>query len=289
MSRNIDTFGMTVDELLSLDQAAINSLDERNLSHAVRTLALAANKRVNRLQQYAQKNKRDGKYVEKAGGPGVDFTALYAASERKKVEGSRDYEYGKIRKFGMGRSKITSEKTQDYKDEFTRAANFLRAKSTTVKGAIELRKQKEIALFGETREQAAKRQIKKGMTKKQRQKIRREIQKNFSDLTKDVYSEYNKFKEEEQLEGYYDYQRGKRNLRSLGEKMREKQPRLKDLIDQGVNPEDAKEQIASEARQAVSEENTDVYEEKERQEQKELHDLLSDEDDYMGLFDDENR
>ena len=276
----INTFGMTVEQLLDLDQAAIDSLDERNLSHAVRTLALAANKRVNRLRQYAQKNKRDGKYVEKAGGPGVDFNALYAVSERKKIGTDGEYEYGKIRKFGMGRTKITPEKVDDYKTEFTRASNFLRAKSSKVKGAIELRKKKEKALFGKTREDEIKKKIKKGMTKKERNKIRRETQKEFSDLMSDVYSEYNRFKEEEALEGMYDVKKGKRYLKKIGKKMMS-----------GMSGE--------QARQDLSGEVTTTYEEKRKKQNEELQNaiqsaqeepLFADEKEtYMGLFDDENK
>ena len=292
---NIDTFGMTVEELLKLDADAIRSLDERNLSHAVRTLSLAANKRINRLTQYTKKNAKIGEYVEKAGGPGLDFTALYAVSERKKKGIDGEYEYGKIRRFGMGRTPIKTEQMGDYRTEFNRAANFLRAKSSTVAGAKKLRKEKERALFGETREEAYKKQVKKGMTKRQKTTLKKEIQKNFEDLLDDTYTEYNKMKEEDQQEGKYKKTQGRKNLRSLGDKIRASQIRIDELIKKGLSPEAAKDQVYGEAKQAVMAENTISYEERRRQENEQMQAAIKDElgnlfeeDNYNGLFDDEN-
>ena len=46
---------MTVDQILDLGDEILSSLKERDMSRALRTVALAANKRIKRLLKYAKK------------------------------------------------------------------------------------------------------------------------------------------------------------------------------------------------------------------------------------------
>ena len=79
------TEGMTINEIMALGDDTLRTFSARDMSRAVRTLALAANKRAKRLSQYGYK--RGGKWVEKKGGPGVDFNALYGMTSKFGVKG----------------------------------------------------------------------------------------------------------------------------------------------------------------------------------------------------------
>ena len=85
MAEPFYTDGMSVSQILALGDDVLSKLDRRELSRALRTVALAANKRLDRLTQYAYR--RHGKYVEKLDGPGLDLNLLN--------------HYGKTR-FGVG-------------------------------------------------------------------------------------------------------------------------------------------------------------------------------------------
>ena len=181
------TDGMTVAQILNMGDDQLSRLNKRELSRALRTVSLAANKRIGRLLSKADIVKNDMgdiKYVDKSG-KGIDFEALY-------------YTGGK--KFGMGKS---ADRNQIYK-EFARVRGFMNAKSTTIKGAIELRKKREKALFGKTHEDM-------GLTEAQTA--------NLNDFMGDVYSEFHKWKEEYEMQGGYDKQKGKRVLKMLARRM----------------------------------------------------------------------
>ena len=57
MKKPFKVEGLTVNEILSLGDDTLNSLNQRDMSRAVRTAALAANKRINRLLAQAKKTK----------------------------------------------------------------------------------------------------------------------------------------------------------------------------------------------------------------------------------------
>ena len=105
------TDNMTLNQIINLGHEILSKLNMRDLSRVLRTVALAANKHLNRQKQYTYK--RNGKYVEKKGSPGLD--ALYQT--------------------GKNRNQIY--------EEFSRARDFLNSESSTIKGAKELRKKKE--------------------------------------------------------------------------------------------------------------------------------------------------
>lgn len=184
------TDGMTVAQILKMGDDQLSRLNRRELSRALRTVSLAANKRIGRLLSKADvvtNEMGDIKYVDKSG-KGIDFEALY-------------YTGGK--KFGMGKS---ADRNQIYK-EFARVRGFMNAKSTTIKGAVELRKKREKALFGKTHEEM-------DLTEAQTA--------NLSDFMGDVYSEFHKWKEEYEMQGGYDKQKGKRVLKMLARRMHDK-------------------------------------------------------------------
>ena len=73
------TDNMTLNQIINLGHEILSKLNMRDLSRVLRTVALAANKHLNRQKQYTYK--RNGKYVEKKGSP---VLTLY--TRRAKIE-----------------------------------------------------------------------------------------------------------------------------------------------------------------------------------------------------------
>ena len=113
--------------------------------------------------------------------------------------------------------------------EFTRVRNFLGAKSTTIPGSVQLRQKKEMALFGETREQKMAKMLSEG---KSLEEITQMIESR-NDLMSDVYDAFHKWKEEYALEGSYTKDKGNQALAELGE-----------LMDNGISGEEAQARIS---------------------------------------------
>lgn len=127
MADSFFTDGMTVDDILNLDLQTINSLNKRDLSRALRTVSLAANKRVKRLKE----NRKD-----------IAEDALNWLSDQgysRKKFGSKNKSLNQMRK------------------EFFTAKQFMGMKTSKVRGAIQVRQGRESRIMGETREQAVSR------------------------------------------------------------------------------------------------------------------------------------
>lgn len=197
MAKPFYTDNMTVDEILSLGDDVLNKMDRRDLSRALRTVSLAANKRIQRLLNKAEvivdKKTGDITYKEK-GNQGISFDALY---------------FTKGKKFSAAKTK---DRNEIYK-EFAKVRRFMNAGSTTISGAIELRKKRERAVFGKTHEE-----LTKGMSKLDKAAA----VENLNELIGDVYKEFHKFKEEYQIQGGYTKEWGKRVIKMLARRMRDK-------------------------------------------------------------------
>ena len=184
----VDT--LTVNEIANLGDEVLNSLDKRELSRALRTMSLAANKRINRLQKNAEviTDSKGNVTYKDISGKGIDFEALY---------------YTKGKKFGLGRGKHS--RNEIYK-EFAKVRNFINAPSTTISGAIKLRQKRERALFSKTREQ-----LTEGLSEAEAELLVSDL----DSLMSDIYSEFHKWKEEYSMEGGYTKEQGKRVLKML--------------------------------------------------------------------------
>ena len=201
--------GMTVQEIIDLGDDEISRMNARDLSRALRTVSLAANKRIRRLEKKAEKHVNDFgdvQYVD-VSGQGIDFESLYAVGERK---------------FGLGKGK--HDRGDIYK-EFARVRNFMNSKSTTISGAIELRKKRERQLFGKTSEEMFE-----GVSAAERDLM----QANMKDMMSDIYSEYHRWREEYAIEGGYTKEKGRRVLKMFGRR----------VMDKGMSPEDARQDIS---------------------------------------------
>lgn len=202
--------GMTVSEILNLGDDTFNAMSRRDLSRALRTVALAANKRLKRLQDKAEisvNEHGDVTYTD-ISGLGIDFEALYFTGGKK---------------FGLGKGK---HKRSEIQKEFARVRGFMNAPSTTIAGAVELRKKRERQLFGQTRES-----LYANVAPAEAALIEAEMK----DVMTNIYSEFHRWKEEYQMEGGYNKELGKRVLRMFGRR----------VMDKGYSPEDARADIES--------------------------------------------
>ena len=213
------TEGMTIEEIMSLGDDTIRNLKARDISRAVRTLSLAANKRFNRMLNRADvKTNKKGKVTkiteraDKRGNvKGLDFNALYGYSSYIEAAGKGK----KVKPFGVTNVKVPKEDegyTGALKAEFTRVRNFLRAQSTTIEGAVELRKQKEVELFGVTREEWLDIMYEAGYSKDDLWRMVKERDQ----LMSDVYDTFHKWKEIYATLGTYDTKEGKKMLKEIG-------------------------------------------------------------------------
>lgn len=170
MAKKFFTEGMTVKGILSMDPRDIMKLDQREMSRALRTVSLAANKRIARLKQYAKKTPTG--YVPKGADTQIATDALNWVTKN-----------GKIRtKFGV---KSAGTRNQMLK-QFSTIKQFMGMKSSTVTGATALRREREKKLFGKTREQAGR-----GQSKRQKQKT----YAHFQQMNTKVWELYYKFME----------------------------------------------------------------------------------------------
>lgn len=158
---------MTVEEILTQPINFLNSLDEREMSRALRTAALAANKRLAKLKKYA--NLTSEGYRPTSSKKSIATDALNWVTQDGKLD----------RKFGVKSSK---DRNDMYK-QLGEIRQFMNMKSSTVSGAVQLRKTREEKIFGKTREKAA------------RGKDREAVYRTFDQNMRDMWSAYHKFME----------------------------------------------------------------------------------------------
>lgn len=149
---------MTVQEILDLKPNQISKLGKRELSRAVRTVALAANKRLNRLKEQAKKSpktsEQKGAYIpKKSASHKIALDALNWATKDGKSKGT----------FGVG-----DKSFNQLRAEMSRMSQFMGMKTSTIKGAKEVRKGREERILGtslEAYEKAAKKEYIKAVKK----------------------------------------------------------------------------------------------------------------------------
>lgn len=197
----------TVEQILSMGDDELNKTNQRQMSHMLRTVALAANKRIKRLENN-----------EKKGGIAAD--ALNAVRD----SGGRFYVGKKTRNQMLA--------------ELARAREFMNMKTSTVTGATDVRKNRERMLYGATREEIEKeRKKKKKKQDQEERKRKREFERqekkkekearkkgktytpreyvpkpkepenpvDYDQQLKEVFKAYRKFNEQNPNEGRKDY------------------------------------------------------------------------------------
>lgn len=193
MAKGFYTDGMTVDQILNLGVDVLNKLDERDMSRALRTVSLAANKRIDRLTQNAVL--RHNKFVEKKSAKHAISTDALNKLYDEAGQSS------KAMRFSVG------DKTRnEMYAELMRAKDFMQLKTSTVKGAEGVRKMRESRLFGTTREDVMKDAEKdykqrykaatgKKPTKKQVQKVKVEAFAKFQQESSNIWSRFRRIYE----------------------------------------------------------------------------------------------
>ena len=178
---------MNVQDILNLGDDQLNSMNEKELKQVTTILVSAANKRLKRMRSNVKyttvsdgKGGKKGKWVEKAGS-GVATDAFNYATR-----GKMNYQ-----KFSVA----GKDRNQTYK-EFARIRQFMSMKTSTVKGAKEVRRDREFLTFGYSREQ-----LLKGLKGKERTAMIKQINQEIAD----TYDLYHKFKE---LNPHYEYTNG---------------------------------------------------------------------------------
>lgn len=188
---------MNVQDILMLGDDAIRSMSKKELKEVTTILVSAGNKRLKRLESKAKRVRgEDGKmhWVEK-GASGISTDALNKISG-----GALHYD-----KFSV-KDKNRNQTLQ----EFARLRDFLNLKTSTVSGARQVRKEREIQTFGATREKILG-------TKPTPTDVKR-----FNELIADVYDVYHKFTEINPLSVYsfgYSASEGKKYIKLIGEAM----------------------------------------------------------------------
>ena len=196
------TDGMTVQQILDLGDDVLSTLSQRDMSHALRTVSLAANKRINRLLDNAIL--RNGEYIQKKSAKKKIATdALNALYELQ----------GKPTRSGMKFSGKGMTRDQMYA-EFARARYFMNLKTSKVSEATKVRKDRERRIFDTTSEEHLKKsreefikeftdQFGKKPTQKEIAAELKEKAAEFDELNKEAWSNYRKFLENNDIIGKY--------------------------------------------------------------------------------------
>lgn len=165
------TEGLSVETILNKSWNELAGMDKRDIQRALRTVSLAANKRIARLKQYAKKTSQG--YVPKGSSHQVALDALnWVTNDGKKRN-----------VFGVGKGKTRNQMLK----ELGRARQFWNMQSSTISGAVNLRREREKTLFGKTREQAAR-----GIKTK---RGKANLYKQYDKKLEDTWKAYHKFME----------------------------------------------------------------------------------------------
>ena len=193
MSKKFYVDGLTVEQILNMDPAQMAKLDKRDISRALRTVSLAANKRIDKLQQYAKKTK-NGYVPNPKGGKSIAVDALNWVSSDGVAKA----------KFGVKKSANRNQMIA----QIGKVRQFMAMKTSTVTGAVQVRKAREKNIFGKTREQMAR-----GKTPAQKQKI----YKNLQQMYNTIWTSYHKYRELKGQDPHAYYEDSMQVLSLLGQ------------------------------------------------------------------------
>lgn len=192
MAKKFYVDNLTVEQILNMDPAQMAKLDKRDVSRALRTVALAANKRITRLEQYAKKTKTG--YVQKK-----TATKAVAVDALNWVSGDG----ARKPRFGVKKANTRNEMLQ----QIGQIRKFMSMKTSTVTGAVKVRKTREKNIFGKTREEAGR-----GKTKKEKKSIAATFAQNYTS----IWSAYHKYRELRHEDPHALYDDSNSVLNSIG-------------------------------------------------------------------------
>lgn len=175
MAKKFEVEGLTVKQILSMDPDKLSSLNTREMSRALRTVSLAANKRVNRLREQAKHGPTGAFISKKSAAHNIALDALNAVTK----DGKRTGNVFGVKQTGGDRNKM-------YK-QLAEIRQFMGAKTSTIQGAKAVRQDRERRLLGYTSEEA----MKKAKTKKAKAQVEAKIKQTLSD----TYAAFRKYLE----------------------------------------------------------------------------------------------
>ena len=193
MGKKFYVDNLTVEQILNMDPAEMAKLNKRDISRALRTVALAANKRIQKLEKYAKKTKH-GYVPNPKGGKSIAVNALNWVSSDATVKA----------KFGVKKAESRNQMIA----QIGKARQFMNMKTSTVTGAVSIRKMREKNIFGKTREQMAR-----GKTEKQKQAI----YKNMQQMYNTIWTSYHKYRELKSQDAHAYYEDSMQVLSLLGQ------------------------------------------------------------------------
>ena len=193
MSKPFYVDGLTVEQILNMDPAEMAKLNKREISRALRTVSLAANKRIEKLEKYAKKT-RHGYIPNPKGGKSIAVDALNWVSSDATAKA----------KFGVRRADNRNQMIA----QIGKVRQFMNMKTSTVTGAVNVRKAREKNLFGKTREQMAR-----GKTERQKQAI----YKNMQQMYNTIWGAYHKYRELKGQDPHAYYEDSMQVLSLLGQ------------------------------------------------------------------------
>lgn len=167
MAKPFKVEGLTVKQILELQPDELSTFNEREMSRALRTVSLAANKRVRRLKEQAKFSRAEGRYIQKKSAKqNVALDALNAVTKDGSVKGDP---------FGVSKAKGRN----DMYKQLAEIRQFMNAKTSTIKGAKAVRQAREKRLLGKTTEQ-----LTKGKSKAEKAAITADIANTMSETYK---------------------------------------------------------------------------------------------------------
>lgn len=175
MAKKFAVEGMTVQQILSMDPTQLSSLNTRDMSRALRTVSLAANKRVNRLREQAKHGPTGAFISKKSAAHNIALDALNAVTK----DGKRTGNVFGVKQTGGDRNKM-------YK-QLAEIRQFMGAKTSTIQGAKAVRQDRERRLLGYTTEEA----VRKAKTKNAKAQVEAKIKQTLSD----TYAAFRKYLE----------------------------------------------------------------------------------------------
>lgn len=171
----------TVEQLLNLTNEDLNNMTRRDISRVTRTVSLAANKRLNRLLQYSEK--QGDEYVPKKGSKTkiLPYALNNMLDDYKRRNKTSE---GRIEKFSAGKDLSKNQ----LRTEFNRARRFMNMQTSTIKGSVDVRKSRERRATGYTQEDYINKRIKEGIGAD-------DAAEEFDALEKKVFKRFRKYNE----------------------------------------------------------------------------------------------
>lgn len=200
MAKGFYVDGMTVEQILNLSDDVLSKLNQRDMSRAVRTVALTANKRINRLLNQAKVGNvitddggaihKSRKYINKASSD-IALDALNYISK----DATKDPHFS-----AKGKSR------NELYHELKEIQSFMNMKTSTIQGARKVRQMREVRLYGKSSEDLINEQIRainserraKGerpLNKRSKKMIEKAVKTNIRNRSVIAWSAYRKYLE----------------------------------------------------------------------------------------------